>query len=226
MSLIHLRKHGKDCVLVDRGGRQAECWKAGHFYEEDLLENIYLQVMMGDIPRGLAIDVGASIGNHTIWLAQVCGFPAVLAFEPMEGEALEENVNANKLGRIVDVHRIGLGARQGFFARGAKGSIDLTNPGQLPVMTLDDFSRSPLAPSFFPRVTLIKIDVEWMEPAVLRGARELITRDQPAIFTEVHDGTLREQRDILAPLGYQELHRFNVKPNVAPVIQWTYRSSP
>jgi FkbM family methyltransferase len=55
-----------------------------------------------------------------------------------------------------------------------------------------------------PEVSVVKVDVEGAEPAVLRGARRLLERWHPPILLEANDAAARDlQASILAPLGYE-----------------------
>ena len=63
-------------------------------------------------------------------------------------------------------------------------------------------------------VSLLKIDVEGMEGAVLAGARELLARDLPVVYFEVLSiEGLTSSFDLLRALDYRlfwmETHRFN-----------------
>ena len=53
----------------------------------------------------------------------------------------------------------------------------------MPITTLDEITRE-LPESQRPNI--VKIDVEGAELSVLRGARELLTRDHPTVFVELH----------------------------------------
>src|SRR5690606_5148952 len=89
MSLV-LEAHGQRIRLQDRPGVISRAWKRGEPYESPLLEHIYLQGF-----RGLALDVGANVGNHALWLSVVCGLKTV-AFEPIHHDALRQNVRLNQ----------------------------------------------------------------------------------------------------------------------------------
>ena len=55
-----------------------------------------------------------------------------------------------------------------------------------------------------PEVSVVKVDVEGAEPAVLRGARRVLERWHPPILLEANDAAARDaQAAILAPLGYE-----------------------
>lgn len=65
-----LLTHGDDDV-VNRS------YQRGHFYEVDLLEAIAQQQR-----SGLYLDVGAHIGNHSLFFATECRSARVIGFEP------------------------------------------------------------------------------------------------------------------------------------------------
>lgn len=75
-------------------------------------------------------------------------------------------------------------------------------PGDVPVRTLDSYG--------FTDVAVIKIDVENMELAVLRGAMETIQRERPVIYAEAWEkgDYLETHRAFLEPLGYSYARRF------------------
>ena len=62
-------------------------------------------------------------------------------------------------------------------------------------------------------VTLIKIDAENCEAAILRGALPVIERFKPAIFVEAQTrSALFDLSRILRPFGYSPGAQFNVTP--------------
>src|SRR5206468_4045383 len=66
------------------------------FFEIGLLEHIYLSVA----GRGVFLDVGANIGNHSVFFAKFCA-DHVLAVEPNPKvlPLLRRNLKTNALGR-------------------------------------------------------------------------------------------------------------------------------
>lgn len=181
--------------------------KSGTFYEIDLLG--YIEAIKDVLPPGLIVDVGANIGNHTVFLATFLGRP-VVAFEPNPTVLglLERNLAANDAQ--VRVVAKGLGAAPG---RGTAVVVDEANVGtarldttggDLEITTLD-------AALVGEQVALIKVDVEGMELQVLQGAVETLKRSQPHLFLEAATRAhFRELRDFLAPLGYR------------PIVRWAY----
>lgn len=184
-----------------------EIRESGRFYEFELLNYLRLTGVKGRC----AIDVGANIGNHSIF------FSAFLAEHVISIEAngdivsvLAKNLsNNNCRGRII---ASAVGAEPGFgeisfplennigAGRIAKGS------GDIEIITLDDIAPSQ-------GVFLVKIDVEGMEMDVLRGARKLIAAQRPDLVIEA--STMVEFSEIdafLRPFGYRPLSRWNSTP--------------
>lgn len=202
-------------------------------YESGLLDHIYSLDL-----RGYAIDVGASIGNHTLYFVRACGLP-VIAFEPIFGDEFVGNIALNRtVAPYVTLHRVALGARKGHATDGgdrvltededeeararparAEGKLTLDDEGSIEVRRLDSFEiPSPVA--------LIKIDVEGMEPEVLKGAHKTIERDQPLIFAEASSEAARDaQAEVLEPLGYRINPALGPKATSTRVYRWDYIGS-
>jgi FkbM family methyltransferase len=150
------------------------------FFEIDLLEHIYLSV-----PRhGLFLDVGANIGNHSVYFARFCA-DHVVAVEPHPAIVpfLKRNLETNAPGgytlfpvavaATAGVGRMTLPPNYAANIGGSQVKLLSAGPsdraGTVQVTTLDDlldrlavrFAELPL--------TLVKIDVEGMELDVLRG---------------------------------------------------------
>jgi FkbM family methyltransferase len=196
---VDLAAHGASYTIeVDRSTHIGKLIAEGHPYERPLLEHIYRQGF-----SGVAVDVGANIGNHSLWFAAVCGLP-VVAFEPVTHKELRRNVE----GYDVSVQPVALGAKPGR-ARHV-GDWRLKPGGDLPVVTLDSFGLMGVA--------FIKIDVEGMEPDVLAGTSDLLSREHPVIYAETwgDDATARV-RKVLAPHGYRRTKRI---PTATIVEEW------
>ncbi|WP_456697038.1 glycosyltransferase family protein [Aeromicrobium sp. P5_D10] len=151
-------------VVPDPGADeiQRHLLTTGTPYGSDLLTAV--SALLG--PDDLVLDVGASIGNHTLFWASVVGC-SVVAFESDSrlAAALELSVERNDLGGRVAVRQ--------FIPTEA-------NPEDFEVRRLN-------AESFDRPVALIKIDVDGAEGDVLRGVGELIGRDRPILCVEVRD---------------------------------------
>lgn len=179
------------------------------FYEIDVLmkcRELYL-------PGTAVIDVGANIGNHTVFFAAILGAP-VYAFEPDPANhaLLALNVAANGLDRRVIATCCALGATNGTAtlhpgpaANRGVASVRF-GTGETPVHDLDGLNiPDPIG--------LLKIDVEGSETAVLAGARHLIEDWLPDIVIEAADA--RAFRDTAATLldrGYVPCGRHAATP--------------
>lgn len=180
------------------------------FYEADMLEQIHERA----IPDTVAIDVGANIGNHTVFLAAVCGL-RVEAFEPSPRlfAILQRNVTLNDLTDRVTLHRCAAGsiAGRGRLVAGPEANLGQTRvqpgpAGEVDIVPLDSLE-------IVGTVSVLKIDVEGMELEVLRGAANLIRRHRPTIYVEAQDDESRTAlAAFLGQFGYCNLAEFNWTP--------------
>jgi FkbM family methyltransferase len=153
------------------------------FYELDLLmkcRELY-------IPGTAVIDVGANIGNHSVFFGTILNAP-VYAFEPYapNHDLLEINIAANALeGQVIPTNcALGDINGSGSIHPGPPTNLGTTSVsfgiGETQVRTLDSLSiPTPIG--------LLKIDVEGAETAVLRGATIIIQRWLPDIVVEAGD---------------------------------------
>jgi FkbM family methyltransferase len=175
--------------------------RTGRPYEHDLLR------VLGSFTRrsSIVVDVGANIGNHSLFFAIVRG-ATVHAFEPnpVAVEYLRANVEANN-ARNVHVHGVGLSAEPG---RGriapaeelGMASVEPDDNGEIEMVPLDSY-EFPLEQ----RIAVIKIDVEGAEAQVLKGAEAMIRMHRPIIAVEPLG---KDARPVLSALGYR---RFPVR---------------
>jgi FkbM family methyltransferase len=183
-------------------------------YEEHFHELFGCLVSPGD----RCIDVGANIGVHTVRLARLVGSRGeVIALEPDKEVAHRAHRNI-MLNQLSNVHVINAAASDE-----AGGNVQLYRPdardtnrarasllrhsyltgsaSTVPVVTIDEICRGP--------VTLMKIDVEGHEAAVVRGAAATIDRYSPAVVFEYAPQFLRDASESpfgwLADRGYELL---------------------
>jgi FkbM family methyltransferase len=146
----------------------------------------------------MVLDIGANIGSHTVpWAKFMHGWGSVLAFEAQERlfYALCGNITLNNLfnaramwaaitdnsgymrGPTVDYQRIGTS----FGSVSMLAEHNAEQPVQdylqvIPALSIDSLHLT--------RVDMMKIDVEGMEPRVLKGARRTVERSLPIISAE------------------------------------------
>lgn len=207
---LTLRHRGKNFLIQffsenDHIARTAKATNT--FYEIHLLE--YLRRLL---PRGeWAIDVGANIGNHSVFFANFIAEKVIsIEANPELLPILEKNLENNtKLSKIIPK---GLGKEKGtanihFPLQDNVGAGRLlAGPGSIPITTLDE-----IAPKS--GVFLVKVDVEGMEMDVLSGATNLIKHQHPNFVIEAATQPEFDNiRKFLSPYGYTMLAQWNDTP--------------
>ena len=185
--------------------------KNKNFYEEEML-----QAISDTSAGGYYVDVGANIGNHTIFMAKFTNAAKVLSFEPnkLAHKYLKKNVKKNNIGNKVQLFELALGAEEGKGSPRITNSLnlgastfDISRKGRVRIAKLDDMV--PLSS----KVGLIKIDVEGLEAEVLKGARSTIKDNLPELFIEAQDESMkREIEKEILPYGYKLIKRYNFTP--------------
>jgi FkbM family methyltransferase len=143
-------------------------------------------------PGGVAIDVGANIGDWSVPIALAVGPNGkLLAVEPIPrmANALRKTFGINRL-RQASLAQLALSSSAGkarfSVERGNSGGSRIGDHGlahdsiEVDIITLDALvEREQL-----PRVDFIKIDVEGHEPDVLTGAEQTLLRWKPVLCIE------------------------------------------
>ncbi|ROU04110.1 FkbM family methyltransferase [Histidinibacterium lentulum] len=158
--------------------------RQGRFYEEGQLAVLKRHLRGG----AHVIDIGANIGNHSIWFARRAGAARVVVAEPnpLALAPLMANVLVNGLREVIDLTRIGVGlsdeAAAGLRMKRHDRNLGATRMfpegGDLRVVRGDDLFATE-------RPDLIKIDVEGMEMKVLSGLESIVSDHRPLLFVEV-----------------------------------------
>ena len=165
-------------------------------------------------PGDTIVEVGANIGTETVGFADIVGPDGrVYAFEP-------SSENAEMLGALLR----NAGLSQVVLVRAAvadtPGAVEFVKSavegesGIGHIRAVDEEAADSLiAPvdcttldAFFAdehRIRLISIDAEGAEAAILRGAREVILRDRPAIIVEAESRNLDRSGASLADLALE-----------------------
>jgi FkbM family methyltransferase len=171
----------------------------------------FLKPMANVFAKGTALDIGANIGNHSVYFAP--HFAKVEAFEPNPRTFLLLQANA-MLTTNVNTHNLGLGEQDGIlmlrYDVGNVGEASLkqsahNSPGQqetpVTVKRLDDIS------SDFKDVVFIKIDVEGFEPEVIAGSSAFLNATKPVIVFEQNNAAFVDGRsqtvEALIAMGYR-----------------------
>lgn len=168
----------------------------------------------------VALDIGANLGVNTVdWARLMVGWGSVLAFEPQERiyYALCSNLTINNIFNArgiwaavgnqpgtIKVPNLDYSIPSSFGSLSLKESDENEYIGQLvdyenftPVNTVIIDNNE------FPRIDLIKIDVEGMEMEVLEGSIKSLKKHKPQLFIE----TIKSDKNMII----QFLEKLNYK---------------
>lgn len=187
--------------------------RSDDFYEADLLD--WLATL--NLPPGSVVDVGAFIGNHTLYFACLMG-RRVFAFEPnaVAFESLQRSIALNDIAERVTASMRAVAAEQARAILSTEAETNLggtrvvfDDTGEVEVDRLDD-----LLPQDEP-VALIKVDVEGLELDVLRGASGTMRRCRPMLAIEcMTHAALRAVAAHLVEVRYAPMSVFAATPVV------------
>lgn len=158
-------------------------------YEKEEL-NILIDILSGigvDLKNSSALDIGANIGNHSIFLSRY--FSKVISIEPNPYTFQILKFNTQFFSNIT-IYNFGLGDKReqlimfednvNYGATSAVYKSGTASEVNINVETLDEISLDTSD------ISLIKIDVEGMEYRVLLGSVNFIKKENPIIVMEQH----------------------------------------
>ena len=184
---------------------QAEIVIHRQFFEYQELEKIHKFIT----PKMTVLDIGANIGNHSIYFASVLKVGKVYSFEPIKFTAsiCRENIRLNGLENIITLFEYGLGkcnskakiVFDGSTVNNLGGTaLEESENGSIDIKKLDDLQIPE-------KIDFIKMDVEGMEASVLLGAKDTILRDRPVLWVEIFDKNYENVNRILHSMGYAQV---------------------
>lgn len=178
------------------------------YFEAEKLNFVFNEFKGGVIrdeisAEGICIDVGANIGNHTLFMANEVNAKKIVAFEPVYEtfRILKRNIRINGLEEKVILHNVGCSDVKGsatlekYDYENIGGTGLVLTDGSIPLIALNDLE-------FNGEVRFIKIDVEGMELSVLKGSFKLLKRYHPYIMVESFFPQSRQVKDYLDSFGY------------------------
>ncbi|ABD55279.1 FkbM family methyltransferase [Jannaschia sp. CCS1] len=192
-----------DCAIDDRTVRFAtqmardpiqRSHRKGAFYEPE-----ELALMREFLPDGgTFLDIGANVGNHSLYAGLFCAARRIIPFEPnpLAYRLLILNMVMNDLHARTVFDYVGFGAsdvdREGFAMSERRKNLGaarmMAGAGDIATLRPDDFLHDE-TPDF------IKIDVEGMEMQVLRGLQKTIKRTRPVLLVEVDRANIHDFAD-------------------------------
>jgi FkbM family methyltransferase len=136
------------------------------------------------------LDIGANIGNHSLFFAKFLNCDKVYSFEPVQSniDLLKKNMEnfkdksmiyelalSNKEGTM-PLYNSQNGNNGGFSLHSYSNGSSFLVKDSVDVITLDSLNLS--------NISMIKIDVENHENEVLQGGKQTILNNKPIIFIE------------------------------------------
>lgn len=180
----------------------------GLFYEHEMLDYISKLFI-----RGLYIDIGAYIGNHSIFFSEICeNCTGVVSYEPNDENYSILKLNTENYSNKIKIKPVAVGETHGHcemnIVRSNMGMCNIlqTNNGTIPIVTIDDEFKDTTE-----KIGLIKIDVEGYEYEVLKGAISVIETHRPHMFIESIDNISNIEL-FLSKFNYENVKCFNKTP--------------
>jgi FkbM family methyltransferase len=190
-------------------------------YERDALDSFFdwLRTLGVDTRHAAAIDIGANIGNHSLYFSD--HFENVYSFEPNPRTYQVLRLNA-ELAKNVHCWQIGLSDRNGSAAMRIPphniGGASIGDKWEHSAQSIEVRTLDSLLPDV-EKVRLIKVDVEGHEYQAISGSRKLIKAHRPIILFEQHLVDFRDGRSpvisLLQELGYENFAILKKYPRVA-----------
>lgn len=173
------------------------------YYEEEVLLNFIDYIPM----NGVIYDVGANIGNHTLFFTKYLKPKLVISFEPSSENfsLLDKNVKLNRLDNVV-LYNVAAGLSN------QKGSLEFNEintgaskimeneSGSVDIVRIDDLDLE--LPNF------IKIDVEGYEFQVLQGLEKSLKYTSPTIWVEIQKENYPLVDEFLSKYNYVQVDRW------------------
>lgn len=179
----------------------------GKLYEAEELEIIARQFP----PGGVFLDIGANVGNHTVFAAKALNARKVFAFEPAspQSDILAINVILNEVVDRVTIYRLGLSNTAGTSRIQMRSPLNIGGAGlsggtdgeSVTLSRGDDVLGDT-------HIDFIKIDVEGHEMAVLEGLQNVIRTKRPTIFAEVDNDNWKAFSECLDRNNYHVVDSF------------------
>lgn len=185
-------------------------------------------------PEAVMLDIGANIGNHSIYLASKCREIHCFEPNPHVADRLRRNIALNNLTSKLQVHQLGLGGKDEMLPfveidgnLGASHFVTDVAAGQkVKHLEVREAERA-ITGLGLDRIDYVKVDVEGMEEAVLTALKPVFERYRPIVSFEHHETKVAEgtfARIRHAFVDYKLVHPFFApEGNAAQKVLWNLR---
>jgi len=176
--------------------------------------------------QGITIDIGAHTGAYSL-AAKAAGASELYSFEPHFANfaRMQLNFRGNEFS-LDGLHMLAVGEASEWRTFHLTTALDYLSTGggltekagsrQSPVqvVSLDEF----LGPKRSSKVEVMKIDVEGLEPQVLRGANRIVEQSRPIIFLEcIDEQSGNDVQRILSEFGYSYFMVCDASAKLIPI---------
>ena len=168
--------------------------------------------------KAVILDIGANIGNHSMYWALQNNAEMIYSFEPQEHifNILQKNIEINNIKNIKAFNMaLGKHSTKGAYTAGNYNNGGMGNfggqeiienaQGTVVIKSLDDV----ISGENISKIDFIKCDVEGFEFNVLLGAEKTLIKYKPLIFVEVFANNKDKVFEYLNNLGYAVIKTFD-----------------
>lgn len=150
--------------------------RSGKFYEDDLLRAIRALGL-----RGTYVDIGANIGNHTVWFGLACPSERLVAVEPVGLAYRLLALNCMALPKPLVLHCRAVGGSTGPTQLGGWWLRPVPDPlGVFDAVTIDRLLSQERD------IALLKIDIDGQDTQALLSSPCVIERWRPVVAIEAY----------------------------------------
>lgn len=197
---------------VDGDYIQKKIFLTENYYESEELDLLkgFIRQYYDENEAITVCDIGANIGNHSLYFAKVLGAKWVYSFEPVNStfDILKKNIDINNLNNVT-LYNCALGEVEGNgdvlirdkYNAGAN-SIVYDVDGVTDIKTLDSYE-------FDYKIDFLKMDVEGFEKSVLKGAKEFFKKNHPLLYIEIFDDNYEDVLHLLENAGYRQVNNID-----------------
>jgi len=182
------------------------------------LQPLLLLEMLNDVHGDVFFDIGSNIGLYTIMMSTSESLQNIYSYEPAQDTyvELEANIKLNNLSNIATPYCLGVSSSDGTFnfqiespLSGINSIVDTSFHNkdlfheftEIKTVALDNCHHLES------KTLVFKIDVEGHEYEVLKGAKNLLSKNMCILQIEIMEKHLKNCQNILTSLGYYEIFK-------------------
>ena len=188
---------------------QREIFLKKDYFETEMLNYIFNKwkgccKLKDVVKKEVTLDIGANIGNHTMYFLNECAGRFVYCFEPVKStfDMLKKNIEINQLDERVKLFNVGIGQYESkasicYSRENNTGytKLAVSETGDMQIIAIDELKIDE-------KIGLVKIDIEGFEYDALLGMTETLRKYKPYIMIEIWPANQEKTFSLLKELGY------------------------